>query len=82
MISAFSAPSQAHLSLAGLLKVLNIFCNGDNKNVLLQLVGTTIKMIQNLYLPFARSSLMAAAKVTDSTLFLLKGISEYTIDIL
>ena len=64
-----------------LLKVLNIFCNGDNKNVLLQLAGSTIKMIRNLPLPLVRSSLMVAAKATDSTLFLLKGVSEYTIDV-
>ena len=54
--------------------------NGDNTNVLLQLAGPTIKMIQNLPLPLVRSSLMAAAKATVSTLFLLKGVSEYTTD--
>ena len=44
MISAFSAPSQAYLSLAGSLKVLKISRNGDNKNVLLQSAGPTIKI--------------------------------------
>ena len=46
-----------------------------------QLAGTTIKMILNLPLPLVRNSLMATAKATDSTLFLLKGVSEYTIDV-
>ena len=68
MIS-FSAPSQAYLSLTGLLKVLNIFCNDDNKNVLPQLAGATIRMFLNLRLHLVRSSLMAAAKATDSILF-------------
>ena len=81
MISAFSAPGKAHLSLAGLLKVLNIFCNSDNENVLPQLAGPTIKMILNLPLPLVRSFLMAAAKATDSRLFLQKDVSEYTIDV-
>ena len=54
--------------------------NGDNKNVLPQLAGLTIKMIQNLPLSLVSSFLMAAAKATDSTLFLLKDVSEYTTD--
>ena len=69
MISAFSVPSQAYLSLVGLLKVINIFCNGNNKNVLPQLSGPTIKMFLNLPLPLLRSSLMAGAKATHSILF-------------
>ena len=81
MISAFSALSQAYLSLAWLLKVLNIFCDDDNKNVLLQLAGQTTKMFLNLPLPLVRSSLMVTAKATDSALFLLTGVSEYTIDV-
>ena len=69
MISAFSVPSQAYLSLVGLLKVINIFCNGNNKNVLPQLAGPTIKIFLNLPLPLLRSSLMAGAKATHSILF-------------
>ena len=69
VIYTFSAPSQAYLSLAGLLKVLNIFCNSDNKNFLPQLAGPTIKMFLNLPLPLVRSSLMATTKATHFTLF-------------
>ena len=71
----------SYLSLAGLLNVLNIFCNSDNENVLPQLAGPTIKKILNLPLPLVRSFLMAAAKAAYSRLFLLKDVSEYTIDV-
>ena len=47
MISALSAPSQAYFLLIGLLRVLNMFFNGGNKNVLPQFVGPTIKMLLN-----------------------------------
>ena len=69
LISAFSTSSQAYLSWTGLLKVLNIFFNGDNKNVLPKLACPTIKMFLNLSLPLF-SSLMATAKTIGSTLFL------------
>ena len=72
---------KADLSLAWLLKVLNIFCNGDNKNVLPQLADPTFKMFLNSPLPLVKSSLMVTVKATDSALFLLKGVSEYTIDV-
>ena len=67
MISAFSAPTQVYLSLVDLLKVF--FLNGDNENVLQQFTVSTIKMFLNFHLPWVMSSLMAAAKATDSTLF-------------
>ena len=69
MISAFSASSQAYLSLAGLLKVLDFFYSGDNKNVLPSFVGPTVKMFLNLPLPLVSTFLMATAKATGSTLF-------------
>ena len=71
MISTFSAPRRSYLSLAGLLKVLNIFCKGDKKNVSPQLARCpTTKMFLNLSILLVRSSRMAIAKATGSTLFL------------
>ena len=69
MISAFSASSQAYLSLAGLLKVLDFFYSGDNKSVIPPFVGPTVKMFLNLPLPLVSTFLMATAKATGSTLF-------------
>ena len=74
MISTFSAPRRSYLSLAGLLKVLNIFCKGDKKNVSPQLARCpTTKMFLNLSILLVRSSRMAIAKATGSTLFLWRN---------
>ena len=69
MISAFSASSQAYFSLAGLLKVLDFFYSGDNKNVIPPFVGPSVKMFLNLPLPLVSTFLMPTAKSAGSTLF-------------
>ena len=69
MISAFSLPSHVYLLLAGLLKIIGIFCGGGNKDLLPQFAGPTIKIFLSVPLPMVRSSLVATVKTTGFTIF-------------
>ena len=54
MTSAWSAPIQAYLSRAGLVKTLYIRDRGSNRNVFPQLVGPVNKTFRNFPLPLLR----------------------------